>query len=193
MSRKPTYEELEQQVGALQKQLLESKEAEEALQDSEERFRDLAELLPQIIFEMDKDGVLTFVNQQALKMTGYSQEDFKTGFEGIRLLVPEDRQRATGNIIDIMAGREAESHEYTAQRKDGSVFPVIAHSTAIMRDGKPSGIRGIIFDVTDQKRAEETLRQRESALEEKTNELKEVNDALRFLLRQRNRDKANME
>jgi DNA-binding CsgD family transcriptional regulator len=73
------------------------------------------------------------------------------------------------------------------------VFPVIAHSTAIMRDGKPSGIRGIIFDVTDQKRAEETLRQRESALEEKTNELKEVNDALRFLLRQRNRDKANME
>ena len=169
------------------------KMVKDALRMSEERFRDLAELLPQIVFEMNDEGILTFVNQQAFKMTGYTRKDFRQGFEAVRLFVPGDRKRAGLNIARILKKKEAGANEYAAQRKDGSVFQVAAHSTTIVRHGKIVGIRGILFDITEQKRVEAALKKREAALAAKTSELEEVNSALRVLLRQRDRDRADLE
>ncbi len=71
------------------------KKIEESQGDSERRFRELAELLPEIVYEMDASGRLTFVNQRAYEIFGYGPEDFERGVEVISLLVPEDRDRAT--------------------------------------------------------------------------------------------------
>ncbi len=134
------------------------KREEEALRERERHFRELAELLPEIIYEMNMEGVLTFVNEQALETTGYSQEDFDRGFHAIELLVPEDRERCAETVLRLIQGDSKGVSEYTAQRKDGSRFPVMARSTVVVRDGEVIGVRGIIVDLTDVKRTEEALR-----------------------------------
>lgn len=123
------------------------------------RSEDLADLLPEIVFEMDLNGILTFVNQKAFEITGYSYDDFRKGLRALDVIAPEDRERAMHNIVSIMAGRGNGPHEYTAVRKDGTPFPVLIHSLPILRGGKPAGLRGIIIDITDRRRSEHERQQ----------------------------------
>ncbi|MEW5911476.1 MAG: PAS domain S-box protein [Thermodesulfobacteriota bacterium] len=136
----------------------ERKKAEEALKASEERFRSLAMLLPEIIFETDTQGRLTFTNQAAAQRTGYSQEDLQRGLTALDMLIPEDRARAVENMKKILAGQELPLREYTAQTKDGSTFPCLLRSAPIMRGGVPVGIRGFVVDISERKEAEERLK-----------------------------------
>ncbi|MHC1742774.1 MAG: ATP-binding protein [Syntrophobacteraceae bacterium] len=133
--------------------------AEAELRESQERFRELAELLPETIFEMDLQGSLTFVNRNAFTHFGYSSEDFEAGLDGFRMIAEEDRPRAMENARRVLVGETIGLNEYRALRKDGSTFPTIMHSTAKLRDGKPVGLRGILIDITDTKRLEAQLRQ----------------------------------
>src|SRR5665647_913859 len=55
--------------------LITRKRAEEALRESEEKFRDLAQMLPETVFEMNMQGTLTFVNQRTLEVFGYTRQD----------------------------------------------------------------------------------------------------------------------
>jgi PAS domain S-box-containing protein len=140
--------------------ITERKRAEEALRESQERFRELAELLPETIFEMDTKGNLIFVNRNAFDHFGYSPEDFERGsLNGFEMISPEDRPRALENAKRVMGGEKVGINEYKALRKDGSTFPAIMHSAAKVRDGKPAGIRGIVIDITETKKLEAQLRQ----------------------------------
>ena len=133
--------------------------AEAELRESQERFRELAELLPETIFEMDLDGTLTFVNRNASTHFGYTHEDFEAGLDGFRMIAEEDRPKAIENARRVLNGEKIGLNEYRALRKDGTTFPTIMHSTAKLRDGKPAGLRGIVIDVTDTKQLEAQLRQ----------------------------------
>jgi PAS domain S-box-containing protein len=135
------------------------KRAEEALRESQERFQELAELLPETIFEMDISGNLTFVNQKAFDHFGYSLEDLARALNAFEMVVPEDRPRAVENARKVMSGEKIGLNEYKVIRKDGSIFPVIMHSAAKYHDGKPAGIRGIVIDITETKKLEAQLRQ----------------------------------
>lgn len=135
------------------------KHAQEALTESQERFRKLAELLPETIYEMDADGKLTFVNRNAFDHFGYDQEDFDRGINGFELVAPEDRARALKNAARIMSGEQIGLTEYRLLRKDGSTFPAIMHSTAKVVDGKSVGLRGVVIDMTETKKLESQLRQ----------------------------------
>jgi PAS domain S-box-containing protein len=135
----------------------ERKRMEDALRESEARFRELADLLPQIVFETDEKGNLTFGNQAGFTATGYTQEDIDRGLNASRLFVPEERGRIQNRIIRILGGEKSSGSEYMVQRKDGSTFPVNIYVTATLREGKPVGLRGIAIDITDRKRMEEQL------------------------------------
>jgi PAS domain S-box-containing protein len=135
--------------------LKERQRAEDALRESEKRFREMAELTPQTIFETDVTGRLSFANRKAFDSFGYSQEDFDHGINSIDMLAPEERQRGAENIFKIMAGEDIGLNEYTAMRKDGSNFPIMIHSAPIVRNGKTLGLRGFIVDITDRKKTEE--------------------------------------
>ncbi len=142
--------------------ITESKRVEQALRISEERFREMAELMPLTVFESDIIGNLTFANRKAFDNFGYSQEDFDRGVNSLDMLVPEDRQQAAENIAKIMGGEEIGLNEYTALRKDGSNFPIMVHSTIMVRDGETLGIRGCLIDITDRKKTEEERRRLET-------------------------------
>ncbi len=142
--------------------ITERKIAEKALQESEERFRDMAEMLPEIIYEIDAQGNLTFVNQSAFTQFQYTEEEFIHGLNALEMIVPEDRERGMNNIMKILSGKHVGLKEYRALRKDGSSFPALFHSAAIIRDGQPAGLRGIIIDITERKKMEEALHESEA-------------------------------
>ncbi len=135
--------------------ITESKAAEYALRESEERFRKLAELMPETIYEMDLKGTITFVNRKAFEHFGYTQEDLDSGLNAFDMIAPEDRDRSIENIRQILKGESIGLNEYMAVRKDGSTFPIMIHSAPIIREEELIGVRGFIIDLTDRKKAEE--------------------------------------
>ncbi len=149
-------EHLEKEVT---KRTEELEQSNRALYASEERFRELAELLPEAIYEMDIEGKFTFANHKAFDRFGYTQEDFDRGINGFDLIVSGDRERARANVNRILREENIGLQEYTMSRKDGHTFPVLLRSEVIFHDNEPIGFRGVAIDITDQKRLEAQLRQ----------------------------------
>ena len=141
--------------------IMERKHATNALKESKSRFRDLAQLLPEIVFEADAHGRLTFVNRNAFDSFGYTREDFFRGLNIFDMIVPGEREKARGSFTRVLRGDDIGLLEGTALRKDGSTFPVIVRATAGFRGGKTVALRGIVIDISDRKKIEEALRESE--------------------------------
>ena len=139
---------------------------ETALLESEEKFRGMADLLPQIVFESDLKGKLTYANRQAFKILGYPAEYDIGSLNTINLYVPEDRPRAIENIKRRMMGHRDDSNEYTMTRYDGSLINVLVYSNQIFKEAQLVGLRGIIIDITDRKLANQQIKQKNDELEE---------------------------
>jgi len=131
--------------------------ADKALHESEERFRDLVRLLPETVFEADAEGRFTFVNQSAFEKFGFTREDLDNGLSIPDVMAGEDHDRILRNLQKIIRGELLGLSEYTARKKDGSTFPVLIHSTCIYNDGKCTGLRGFLIDMTEKKKLEQQL------------------------------------
>ena len=138
--------------------ITERKQAEAALKASEIRFRELAQLLPELVFEMDLEGNLNFVNRVAFSVFGYPGEE-SSHLKLSDLIAPENRDEFYRNIQNIIAGEISSNTEYTALRKNGTRFPAFVHATPIKNEfGEQTGLRGILVDITTQKEIESELR-----------------------------------
>ncbi|MDD1693124.1 MAG: PAS domain S-box protein [Methanoregula sp.] len=154
--------------------IIKRKRAEQTRVESEMRFRELAELLPQGIYEADANGCITYVNRHALEMFRYTTGDIENGLDAISTIAPEDRQEAEMAIRRMAeqgVGTEG-GRNYLALRKDGSTFPITIFSSPILRDGKFSGVRGIIIDITDRKKSEDELSEANEQLTVSADELR---------------------
>jgi PAS domain S-box-containing protein len=148
----------------LNQEIEERKRTQKALAASEKRFRELANSLPQVVYEMDANGLITFVNQNAFEFFGYTQDDFKEGLSVMQFLIPEDRDKAMHNIRQRISGENLGSQEYTALRKDGGTFPISVHVTPVIQDNVFIGLRGIMIDTTQQKQDEQEKKKLEAQL-----------------------------
>ena len=136
----------------------ESKKSEEAVRKSELRYRELANFLPEIVFETDLSGKITFFSQTAFELTGFTPEELEKGINMLQFVVPEDRERAKENIRRRMAGEKTDTSEYTLFRKNGDTYPAIVKTAPIFSETRLNGLRGLVIDITDRKKAEEELR-----------------------------------
>ena len=139
-----------------------------------ESFRDIADLLPLAVFEMDLDGRFTYVNPRAFEWYGFTREDLARGISAADALIPADRERVMQAVRLILSGHKSGGNEYTALRKDGTTFPVVVYSSAIVKDGRAVGLRGIGVDISDRTRVEEARRESEELFRnivEKSNNL----------------------
>ncbi|MEW6530447.1 MAG: PAS domain S-box protein [Thermodesulfobacteriota bacterium] len=143
---------------AIARDITERREAEQALRESEERFRELADLLPQFVYEMNTEGNLTFSNKAGLEAIGYTWDDIRAGMNGIEVFSSEDRHKAMKYFAKVMQGEQTHGIEYRLRRKDGSLIPAITYSSPILRDGKVTGMRGVAIDLSRLKEMEAQLR-----------------------------------
>ncbi len=141
--------------------ITERKQSEQSLRESEERFRELVNLLPEIVFEMDEKGHITFANRNAFDTFGYTQGDLAEGLDIGQMVTPAEQDRLKERIGLILKGEELGLTEYTAQRKDGSTFPLLVHSTRIIHENKVVGLRGIGIDISERKQMENALKESE--------------------------------
>ncbi len=136
---------------------LERQKAADALQKSEKRFSELADLLPQTVFETDVQGVLTYINHQGLKIYGLTSDDFQKGIEVLSTFAPQDRERSQQIWKKIATQMSSSEGEYLSIRKDGTSFPISIYVSPILQDGRFAGMRGIIIDNTERQKLHEQL------------------------------------
>ncbi|MBA3011711.1 MAG: PAS domain S-box protein, partial [Desulfobacula sp.] len=151
-------QELTQANQRLSEEIIEHKATETALMDSKERFRQLAEMLPETVFEMDLFSNFTFRNKASFTTFGYESHIEEAPGNALDSIVPEDHQRVIENCAKILEGEPSMGNEYRAIRRDGSIFPIMIYTNALMEDGQAIGYRGILLDISERKEMEEALR-----------------------------------
>ncbi len=144
--------------------------ARAALSESETRFKQLTDLLPQAVFEVDHSGHFTFVNRFAFQMIGYDEDDLPA-LTLFHLIVPEEHDLARENMRKIAAGSMKPGNRYTAVRKDGVRYPVMVYSSPVMVNGQYRGFRGIVIDLSD-------IEKTQHELSEKVEELRRFNQLM---------------
>jgi PAS domain S-box-containing protein len=112
-------------------------------EDTQQRYQELADMLPQSVFETNSMGNYTYVNKAWYKAFAYSPSDLEEGLNLIETLIPESDGEK------ILGQSRIENSTFQAIRKDGRQFPVSVYTDNIVKDGKIAGRRGIIVDITD--------------------------------------------
>jgi PAS domain S-box-containing protein len=134
------------------------KEAEEKLFQSEKKYREFVDSLPEIVFETNDHGFPIFINNKAFEIMGYSNDEIKH-MNLLQFLIPEHRQKAKDNIQRRMQGEKTKGNEYTLKRKDGTSFPAMIFTERILsQEGKPSGLRGVIVNISQNKKINDELK-----------------------------------
>jgi PAS domain S-box-containing protein len=184
MNKKPTYEELVQRTRMLEKKSERHKWAEEALRESEEKYKTLIENLPQKIFLKDKNSVYISCNEnyaRDLKLTS-NQISGKTDYDFYPTELAEKYRSDDKRILKLGVIEDIEEPYIV----DGKQIWVHTVKTPVRdENGKIWGVLGIFWDITEHKQAEEALKKRERELRIKTKSLEEVNIALRIMLKKR--------
>lgn len=131
--------------------------------ESEKKYRELADSLPQIIFETDSNYNLTFLNNNAISVFGYSDSDFAKGMQFDQLFIEENAVKIRKCIKLIAKEKKLHSCERKAKKKDGTTFPALMHVAPILNEKQEfSGLRGIIIDISDRKEMEVLLKDSEN-------------------------------
>ncbi len=133
---------------------------ENALKESERKYRELADLLAEGIFEADHKGFLSYANQRLIDSFGIDKNDFNR-VPVFEFIADRDRNLARGRFARIAGGEDLGPQEYLMQRKDGTTFPALVHSLPVWREGELVGIRGAVFDISERQRAETALKESE--------------------------------
>jgi len=142
----------------------ERKHGEEALRESEAKFRNLAEKSPSMIF-INKDGRVVYANEACVEIMGYSREDlYHEDFNFLQLIAPEDQENILEHFRAHLASEEVPQYESQLVTKDGRRLSSI-HATRLIPYGGETAILGVVTDVSDRIRAEETLMQRATGME----------------------------
>lgn len=174
--------------------ITEPKQAREALLESEKRFRTIVETTPAWLWEVNRDSIYSYVSPKVKELLGYEPEEVagKTPFD---FMPRKEVKRVKLEFRDIIKSRrQFMALENVNIHKDGrSVIMETSGVPIFDINGHLCGYRGINRDITEKKRAEQGLKEREEELEIKTSSLKEVNTALKVLLKRRDEDKIELE
>lgn len=132
----------------------------EALEQSLQRYRELTDMLPQTVYEVDLKGIHTYMNQAGIRT--FRHKASPIGLSAFDFIATEDHPRMKENMQKSLAANNfSTGNEYTGVRADGTQFPVIVYGAPIFDKNKVVGTRGIIIDISERKAMENALRESE--------------------------------
>ncbi|WP_414572557.1 PAS domain S-box protein [Nostoc sp. CCY 9925] len=158
-----------QQITAINQELahriFEQKQVEIALRESENRLRQLLETVKVIPWEVDlKTWRFIYVGPQAVDLLNYPIAEWYEENFWVNHLHPHDREKSVRFCQQATARCENHELEYRMLAADGRIIWLRDVVTVVHEAGTPTKLRGFMFDITDLKLVEETLRLRERAL-----------------------------
>ena len=146
-----------------QTQIKEHMQTEEMLRESEELFRTVFEVAPEVIFTISaKDGSLTSLNPAFERITGWSAAEC-LGKPFMEIIHPDDRSQAVSLFTETLSGQNTEMHELRCLSKSGEYIIAEIMGVPQTRGGKIVGKLGFARDITERKRSEEALKKSEQS------------------------------
>jgi PAS domain S-box-containing protein len=141
-------------INSVVQEITERKRAVAVLTESEERFRNMADSAPVIIFQNDAAGNATFFNRQGTTFTGRTFEQL-VGYGWAETIHPDDRERIMAahraSLTEPVTGQE----EVRLRRSDGEYRWMLVTSSPRFAGAQFAGYIGLIVDITDLKRTQE--------------------------------------
>ncbi|MDO9550206.1 MAG: PAS domain S-box protein, partial [Methanoregula sp.] len=159
--------------------ITEQKRAEDALKKSDEKFRDIIESSPDLIWEMDAQGVFTYMSPQSTAILGYSPEQMVG--KPLFMIIPEDALSVSKEIFakGVQTRNQLLEFDSPARRSDGTLIIMGIRAVPLTdAKGKFCGFRGITRDITEKKNAADELRAAYEQLTASDKELHEKYDEL---------------
>jgi PAS domain S-box-containing protein len=141
----------------LEQEITERKKAEEALQKSEEQYRDLYEESPDAYFSVGTDGYIKRANRRAMELLGYSRDEL-IGRPVLDLYAdtPNGRTKAQEIFKRFLAAEEIHGEELEMRRADGSKVWIILSVRPIRdKEGKVVASRSVVADITEHKKLDQ--------------------------------------
>jgi PAS domain S-box-containing protein len=178
------------QISGIGRDVTERVIAARALQESEEKFRNLTEQSPNMIF-IYRNGKMAYANSKCAEIMGYTKDElYADDFSFLDLVAPEYADLIMKNYKRHLQAIEVGPYEYILMTKAGKSIEVIIATKLINYEGERS-ILGIVTDISERKAAERLLHEKDQDLKQKTKSLEEMNIALGVLLEQREKEKAD--
>jgi diguanylate cyclase (GGDEF)-like protein/PAS domain S-box-containing protein len=137
--------------------ITERQKAEEALKESEERYRALFDRSLDLVYVRDLNGNFIDANPASLNLLGYRREDIPT--LNFALLLDPDQFPRTIQILKELTetGFQKEPGEFKLKRRDGTYLYVETQESVIYRKGKPHSVQGVARDITERKQMQQKL------------------------------------
>jgi PAS domain S-box-containing protein len=147
--------ELAESEATIRNTLSAREQAEEALRESEERYRELVENANDIVYMLDFDGRITSINNAAESILGYSQNEL------LEMTITEVLSLDSLVVGEQMltSGHQRTSYEVDVITKTGRVLTLETSNKLITKGSQPAGIQGIARDISMRRRTEEALRE----------------------------------
>lgn len=140
--------------------LTETRRIQEELSKSEQKYRELSEMLPQTVYELDLNANLKYLNKAG-------REKFGTAYETIdvsvfSIVVPEQLERMKFNFNNVsFQNIPSKGNFYKLIQSDGQEFEAMISATPMIVDGKTIGQRGVVIDISDHVAMQNALRESE--------------------------------
>jgi PAS domain S-box-containing protein len=150
------FEQSQRYVAELEERIAERKQAETALRESEERYRELFENARDAIYVHDLKGNYIRINHAAERLSGFSRDEI-IGHNYSEFVAPDHIQYVRDSFCSKLARKGETTYEVDVIAKDGRRVPVEVSSRAIYENGVLVGVQGTARDITERKQAQEAL------------------------------------
>jgi len=136
-----------------------TRKAEKFARESEQRFIETADLLPDAVFETDAQLQLSYANRSLTELLGFSAADIENGLKCLDLFHPDDREAAGERIQRCRAGERTRAGEYRFRTSSGAHIEGLFNESPVFKNGDFAGLRASITDLTELKRLQKQAEQ----------------------------------